>query len=104
MIKFKTAYSDYVRVSTPVIGESLTKQSEKDACDINLIVSRYMKAGYDPDNMPSPQFGEDVVDVSEAPDYQSAMNVVALNNSAFERCRLLFVWNFLIVLLSGWIV
>lgn len=47
MIKFKTAYSDYVRVSTPVIGESLTKQSEKDACDINLIVSRYMKAGYD---------------------------------------------------------
>lgn len=84
MTEFKVAYGDYVRVSTPVIGESLTKQSEKDACDINLIANRYMKAGYNPDDMPSPSFGEDVMDVSDAPDYQTAMNVVAQNNSAFE--------------------
>lgn len=84
MTEFKVAYGEYERVPTKIVGESLTKQSEKDACDINLLVARYMSAGVNPDNVDF-EFGEDVIDVSDAPDYQTAMNVVAQNNSAFER-------------------
>lgn len=45
MKKFKSAYSKKSRVFTPVVGVSMTKQSEKEKCDINKIMLQYNKTG-----------------------------------------------------------
>lgn len=42
---FRTAYSVKDRVQTDVSGPSMTKQSFKDECDINVIMARYEKSG-----------------------------------------------------------
>ena len=34
------------RVQVHPVGESRTRQSERDSCDINLIMSQYVKTGY----------------------------------------------------------
>ncbi|AZL82810.1 internal scaffolding protein [Apis mellifera associated microvirus 8] len=52
---------------------SLTVQSERDDTDINVIVDRYQKTGLLPANLATPQWG---VDVSDAPSYQQAVQVV----------------------------
>lgn len=72
---------DRVRVITPVGKESRTHQSFKDECDINRIMSRYMKTGVI-DHMRSGelQYG----DVSSSIDYHHAMNVIIAANDVFE--------------------
>ncbi len=63
-----------------VSGESRTKQSMKDECDVNLIVSRFAKTGlisHLADGIP--QF----VDVSELGDFRSILSQVAKVESYF---------------------
>lgn len=52
---------------------SLTVQSERDETDINLIVERYQATGLLPVTNVTPQWG---VDVTDAPTYQEAVQVV----------------------------
>lgn len=77
----KHAYSP----RTPVLvtcGESMTKQSFKDECDINTIMSRYMQTGVLPStlNPQSPQY----IDATGF-DFDLAMNLVAEASSAFAQ-------------------
>lgn len=77
---FRNAYSPRKRVVTPVVGESRTKQSFRDECDINRIMARYQKTGV-------LEFLEKrearYADVSSL-DYQEACNLVAGAQSMFH--------------------
>lgn len=68
------------RVQITFTQPSLTKQSFKDECDVNNIVKKHSVTGiYTHLNERSAQYG----DVSEIPDYQSAMQAVASANQLF---------------------
>ena len=59
---------------------SLTEQSFKDECDINNIVKQYERTGLMPHQRPNqPVFA----DISDAPSFLEAQNVVAAANEAF---------------------
>lgn len=76
----RNAYSPRKRVVTAVVGESRTKQSFRDECDINRIMARYQNTGVlEFMQRRDPQYA----DVS-AVDYQEACNLVAEANSMFE--------------------
>lgn len=56
-------------VETP----SLTRQSEKDDCDINVMMAKYQTTGVEPRSNPrAPQWG----DFSNVPAYQEALDIV----------------------------
>lgn len=59
-------------VHSDTVGESLTKQSFADECDINRILERFAITGHVPENVRAPSFG-DFVDI---PSYQDALNAV----------------------------
>lgn len=62
---------------------SLTKQDQADACDINRIVRQYNATGvYSHVNERAAQGM--YADLSSAPDYQDALNIIARANEAFE--------------------
>jgi phage internal scaffolding protein len=59
---------------------SLTKQSDKDSCDINQILKRFEETGQLPEMIKNnPQYG----DFSDPLDYQAALNVVNIANEQF---------------------
>lgn len=64
------------------VEPSLTKQSEKDACDINNIVRMHMRNGEDPARYPV-LLSASVADFSEVGDYHSALNEVVAAQEAF---------------------
>lgn len=83
MVKFRTAYDDDVvsgaidpGVSfTDIDGTpqvSLTVQSEREACDVNVIVERFERTGVLPSMVGSPLYG----DFTNLPDYQTALKAV----------------------------
>jgi len=77
---FRNAYSPRKRVQTLITGESRVKQSFKDECDINRIMSRYQNTGVmEFLNKREARYA----DVS-ALDYQEACNLVAGANSMFH--------------------
>lgn len=62
-------------------GEELsrTKQSHKDECDINKIVARAEKAG----GLGPVPVSQEFLDVSEVPDYQSALDLIIEADALF---------------------
>lgn len=62
-------------------GPSRTKQSFKDECDVNNILSRYEKTGLLPQLSELPQYG----DFSETMDYQTSMNFIVKANEQFDK-------------------
>lgn len=73
-------YRKHVRVTTPVGELSMTKQSHKDECDINKILSQYKKTGlisHISNNQP--QF----MDLPSDIDYQSSLNIMLRAEDAF---------------------
>lgn len=62
------------------LDESLTKQSFAEEVDINTIMRKFRVTGEMPNNIAAPQYG----DYSAVVDFQSAMNVVAKANEAFD--------------------
>ena len=60
--------------------ESMTQQSFKDECDINVILRRFAVTGELPDNIRVPQYQ----DFEEVFDFHSAMNVVRAATEAFD--------------------
>jgi len=61
---------------------SLTKQSEKNSCDINKIVQKYIKTGVMPHVRNSVELL--YLDATAIPDYQSALNIVIESEASFN--------------------
>jgi len=77
----RSAFKPHDRVFTPVGTISRTQQSFRDETDINQIMAKYQKTGIiDHVNEHGPRYG----DQPSAPDYHTAMNLVADTNSMFE--------------------
>lgn len=74
-------FDEHERFQTAPGGESMTKQSEAPACDINNLMSKYEKTGVIEHVRDNP--GE-YVDLVAPESYHAAMNVVAEAASAFE--------------------
>lgn len=82
----RTSYNysmDSVSLETGLLCEdlSLTQQSSKDECDINIIMKNFGQGQSLPENYKVPQFG----DFTEIDDYHSAMNAVAKAAEAFDQ-------------------
>lgn len=69
---FRLSEYDRVRVTCDPVGESLTKQSFANDCDINVIMGRVEKSGTYPMVQGQPFFG----DFSDGMSYHDAMNRV----------------------------
>lgn len=66
--------------ATPVSGETMTKQSFKEECDINTIVRRFGLTGEMPVNVRMPSYG----DFTGVWDYRSAMDALIQARDSFE--------------------
>nr|QJB21017.1 MAG: internal scaffolding protein [Microvirus sp.] len=60
-------------------ADSVTQQSFKDECDINILLAKFAVTGQLPDNVRVPQF----VDFEDTFDFQSSMNVLRAAEEAF---------------------
>lgn len=80
--RFRSAYGPRVRVPTVIVGESRTKQSFKDECDVNVIMKRYAATGVLPPGAAERAAGARYLDCTGA-DYQEAMLLVAGAKSMF---------------------
>lgn len=79
-MEFKTAYGKKERVLNVNEEPSLTKQSFKNECDINLIMKKWQKTGVLPQaRSAQPCYG----DFTGISDYQSALNAVAEAQDTF---------------------
>lgn len=81
-MQFKTAYGPKEKVAMDFsTATSMTKQSFKDECDVNLIIKKYSRTGIIAHlNELEAQYG-DLVGL----DFQEAMDLVAGANSLFEQ-------------------
>ena len=75
---FKTRY-DNTKTSTPVGTKSKTQQHFKNECDINTIMSKYMRTGTVPVTRLPPQYVDNNVT-----SYQEAMQLVMDANDRFD--------------------
>lgn len=60
-------------------GKSIAVQSEKENCDINRIMAKYLKTGTLPANVATARYG----DFSEAGDYQAAQDILLVAREQF---------------------
>lgn len=68
-----------------ICGPSKTRQSEKDACDINKIMAKYTKTGRLPDLIrQNPLYG----DFSKVVDYQQAIDIIQKAKMQFDELSL----------------
>lgn len=68
------------RVYTPVGRHSLVRPEFQDECDVNRLMARYEKVGQLPGSSPEvPRY----LDLSDVPDFQSAMNLMIEADRAF---------------------
>jgi len=73
--------SNGVRKVTLKCGPGKTKQSEKDSCDINRIIKTFQRTGRLPDGVTRNAV---FADVSGAPDFMEAMEIVQRGQFQFE--------------------
>jgi len=77
----RNAYGSKVKVINPVGGQTATKQSFKDECDINSIMRKYRTTGVLPAVVKSnPQYG----DFSDVPSFQAAIALVSKAEEQFN--------------------
>ena len=76
--KFRSAYMAQLRVSFGTTGDSRTKQSFKNECDVNNILKNYNKTGILPEGNPGEYRDLD------GTDYQDYMNTIAGAQSHFN--------------------
>ena len=75
----RSAYGE-AKPSTITCDDGITEQHHSKQCDVNTILSTYMKTGVIPPMDPNAQYG----DLSEF-DYQTMQNQIANANSLFEQ-------------------
>lgn len=80
-MKFKSAFSKYVRKSYIVDGKSLTKQCFKDECDINNIMKKVAKTGL---VSHVSRFKGRYGDFIDATDYRTAVDKILEAECMFE--------------------
>lgn len=68
------------KVSINFTDSSLTKQADKDASDINVMMAKYIRTGYLSGFGSEPKFG----DFSNIGDFQNAMNSIQAAEEAFN--------------------
>lgn len=73
-------YRPHPRVTVAFTQPSLTKQSHKDECDINLILKRFERTGVLEHVRENPAR---YLDLPSDPDYQEALNTVIAAEQAF---------------------
>lgn len=73
MPEFKNAYSKRIRKPFSVSGASMTKQSFKRECDINVLLAKYRKTGFI-DHLA--KHSGDYADLPAGQSYHDAMNLV----------------------------
>jgi len=83
MVNIRSRYDDPIPglYSTTSVGESVTKQSFQRECDVNVIVSKYLMHGI------QPQLSNRVgtfADVSDVGSYQEALNLVNESKLLFD--------------------
>jgi len=71
-------WSDREKVSYECQGESLTEQSHRDACDINMMVARARRTGVMPQSVGEPRFMD-----CPAMTYHEALETVRAAESSF---------------------
>lgn len=76
---FITRYGSHRRVSLLFPDDGLSHQSFADECDINTVLSKYMKTGVLPEGKSNPQYG----DFSSVGSYQESLNIVARAEEQF---------------------
>jgi len=89
-MKFRSMYDDKQKQATQESAiftdpetAKYAQQSDKDSCDINKIVDRYLKTGLMPE--PARQaFYMDITELQDANAYQTALNQVNAANKAFN--------------------
>ena len=80
-IRFQTQYDTFANPTITCETESRTKQSFKDECDINNILSKYQKTGIvNHINQSEGQYG----DFTSEQDYQKALNTVIQAQDMFS--------------------
>lgn len=79
-MEFRTAYGPHLVVGLECKDPSLTKQSFADESDINNIMKRFEKTGVLPDLQ---NITGIYADVSDVPDFQTALAIVDKGNSLF---------------------
>lgn len=81
-MKFRAAYDKHVRHTFETVGDSMTKQSEADSCNVNLIMKKYEKHGI----LPVAQSAQaNYGDFSNCHDYQTSLNAVMEAQDNFMR-------------------
>lgn len=81
MTTFITAYGKKTRKPYKTSGESMTKQSFKDECDINNILKKYQKTGLL--NHVNQHKG-DYTDLTQNVDYHTAQNMIIQAQNSFN--------------------
>lgn len=83
-MKFQTQYTTdrawSLLFATDNTEESLTQQSDKDECDINVIMAKYGTTGQVPQVLEQGIYG----DFTEITDYRSALDMVRRADAAFH--------------------
>jgi len=72
--------NDRVRVATSYPTPTLTKQSFRDECDVNMIVRKFERTG----ELPVGPAAATYADVSNTPDFQNQMDRIAHVRSEFD--------------------
>lgn len=67
------------KYATPVVGPSMTKQEFKDECDINTIMSKYLRQAVVPVGVKVASYG----DYAEAPDYRESIEIMMRAKAQF---------------------
>jgi len=79
-MQFRSPYIWFDRDDAIVnLEPSMTEQSHKDSCDINVILDRFAKTGVANGNSRMPQF----LDTCDLPSYQESLNVIIDADEAF---------------------
>lgn len=78
--KFISAFDGRRRTSITFKDKSLTNQSDKKSCDINVIMDRYQKTGL-VDHVA--RFNGNYEDCAGAVDYHTALNIIQAADEAF---------------------
>lgn len=78
--RVRSALSPRMRLSVAFSGPTMTKQSFRDECDVNLILKRFESTGV-VDHLASsnPRYG----DFTSAEDYQTSLNIVMSAEDSF---------------------
>lgn len=79
-LKFHTQFDPPTHEGLHCCEESLTKQSFKEECDINVILRRFEQTGQAPELRQQGHYG----DFSDVPTYQESLNIVIQAHEMFD--------------------